>query len=112
MSRVAKSLCIGFFGALVGCTKPDEPKNTKMNPTELHEGDFGTCCDDLSDCMAQPNSMFRVEENGTLFLTIGYVETEQGPGWFDQAVIFCPFCGKRLQDRATIAKNAADPSNQ
>jgi hypothetical protein len=70
-------------------------------------GDFGTCCKDLRDAMSSPpQSLFRVEDNGVLYLTIGYAETEEGPGWFDQAVLFCPFCGRQLQDRETIARKA------
>ena len=39
-----------------------------------------------------------------LYLTVGYVQTPEGPGWFDQALIFCPFCGTKLQDRDEIQK--------
>jgi len=53
-----------------------------------------------------PNSMFRVEKNGVLYFTVGYVATEQGPGWLDQAVIFCPFCGKQLQSKEDIARKS------
>jgi len=53
-----------------------------------------------------PNSMFRVEGNGVLYLSVGYVMTENGPGWFDQAVLFCPFCGAQLQTRESIAAAA------
>jgi len=49
-------------------------------------------------------TMFRVETNGVFYLSIGYVQTEQGTGWFDQAVIYCPFCGVQLQDRNEIAQ--------
>jgi hypothetical protein len=51
--------------------------------------------------------MFRIEENGVLYLTVGYVETERGPGWFDRAIIFCPFCGKQLQSNEEIAAKSA-----
>lgn len=68
---------------------------------------FGSCCDELAEVMnAIPNSFFRVEENGVLYLTIGYVETDEGPGFFDQAVLFCPFCGKELQTRLEIAQKS------
>jgi hypothetical protein len=64
---------------------------------------FGTCCGDLHGAMkSPPNSFFRVEDNGVLYLTVGYVQTERGPGWFDQAVLYCPFCGVKLQDREEI----------
>ena len=66
------------------------------------------CCKDLSDAMtAPPQSFFRVEENGVLYLTIGCVQTSEGPGWFDHAVMFCPFCGQKLQDRDEIRRRSA-----
>jgi hypothetical protein len=62
------------------------------------------CCRDLQEATTSPdNSFFRIEENGVLFLTIGYTQTEQGTGWFDQAILYCPFCGKTLQTRDEIA---------
>ncbi len=69
---------------------------------------FGDCCKDLVDAMHKPqNSFFRVEDNGVLYLAVGYVQTEQGPGFFDQAVLFCPFCGTELQTRDEILKKVA-----
>jgi hypothetical protein len=69
--------------------------------------EFGSCCKDLKDAMnVPPNSFFRVEDNGILYLTIGYVPTEDGPGFFDQAVKFCPFCGTKLQDADEIRRTA------
>jgi hypothetical protein len=66
------------------------------------------CCKDLSDALTTPpQSFFRVEENGVLYLTIGYVQTTEGPGWFDHAVMFCPFCGQKLQDRDEIRRRSA-----
>ena len=49
-----------------------------------------------------PHSHFRVEDSGVLYLTIGYAPTDQGPAWFDQAILHCPFCGTKLQDRDAI----------
>ncbi len=54
-----------------------------------------------------PNSFFRIEDNGVLYLTVGYIESQEGPGWFDQAVLFCPFCGTKLQSREEIRQRAA-----
>ena len=54
-----------------------------------------------------PESFFRVEENGVLYVSVGYVPTKSGPGFFDQAVLFCPFCGAQLQDREEIARRTA-----
>ena len=50
--------------------------------------------------------MFRVEDNGVLYFTVGYVDTEEGRGWFDPAVIYCPFCGSQLQSREDIARKS------
>jgi hypothetical protein len=70
--------------------------------------EFGTCCKDLREAMTGvAESFFRVEGNGVLYLTVGYVPTEHGPGFFDQAVIYCPFCGRQLQTVEEIAARAA-----
>jgi len=71
------------------------------------ESNFGSCCKDLSDAISgPPNSTFRMEENGVLYMAVGYVNTERGLGWFESAVLFCPFCGTRLQERAEIQRKA------
>ena len=65
---------------------------------------FGSCCEDLRNAMTTPpNSLFRIEENNVLYLTVGFAETPQGTAWFDHAVIFCPFCGSQLQTRDEIS---------
>jgi hypothetical protein len=75
-----------------------------MTAESLRPSPFGSCCRDLKDALEQPpNSFFRVEDCGVLYVTIGYVQTDQGPGFFDQAVIYCPFCGRQLQSRADVA---------
>ncbi len=75
---------------------------------EIYEGDFGTCCNYLNDAMHQPpNSFIFMGENGVLYMTIGYIQSEKGPGFFDHAVIFCPFCGKKLQMGEEIAKKSS-----
>ena len=51
-------------------------------------------------------SFFRVEDNGVLYLAVVYIPTVDGPGFFDTAVIFCPFCGHWLQDKQEIARRA------
>ena len=65
---------------------------------------FGSCCSDLQMAMTEPpNSMFRVEQSGVLFLSVGYIQSSSGSvGWFDSAVMFCPFCGKALQTRDEV----------
>ncbi len=75
--------------------------------SSLYKGKFGTCCKDLAEAMSiPPNSFFFVSKNAVLYQTVGYEQTEQGPGWFDQAVIFCPFCGKQLQSKEEIASKS------
>jgi len=79
----------------------------------IHKGEFGSCCKDLSDAMnGLPNSFFFTEENGVLLLAVGYAETENGPGFFDQAVIYCPFCGKQIQDKKDLALKAQENSQE
>jgi hypothetical protein len=72
----------------------------------IHRGDFGTCCVDLQQCLEQPNCLFHVSEDGSFYLAIAFIQTEEGTGWFDQAVLYCPFCGKQLQDRQELADKA------
>ena len=55
-----------------------------------------------------PNSFFRVEDNGVLYLTVGYVRTEQGTGFFDHSVIYCTFCGTKLQDQEEIRRKSVE----
>jgi hypothetical protein len=76
-------------------------------PSMIHQGEFGSCCKDLKESMEMPhNSMFRIEDNDVLYLTIGSINTPEGKGWFDRAVIFCPFCGKQLQTRDDIQRKS------
>ncbi len=67
---------------------------------------FGSCCEDLAEAMTRPeNPTFFAEESGVLYLSIGFAETEEGLTWFDMAAIYCPFCGKQLQDKDKIDQN-------
>ena len=66
---------------------------------------FGDCCVDMRGAMSlEVTRLLRVEDNGVLYMSVGVADTAEGPAWFDQAVIFCPFCGAKLQDRADIAR--------
>jgi hypothetical protein len=81
----------------------------KRNP---HQGEFGSCCKELRAALSDvPKSLFHVSPEGVFYLSVGVAETEEGVGWFDQAVIFCPFCGRQLQDPQEIAANARDRSS-
>lgn len=78
-------------------------KNEKRNIIEFVP--FGTCCEDLKKGMTIPeNTFFYVSEEKVLYLSVGYTNTEQGTAWFDQAVIYCPFCGTKIQDKKVISK--------
>ena len=66
---------------------------------------LGACCKELAEVLRLPNSLFRIEPNGVLYLSVAFAETSQGTGWYDQAPLFCPFCGAQIQNRVTI-KNA------
>ncbi|MFL6621433.1 MAG: hypothetical protein ACJ8J7_13785 [Sulfurifustaceae bacterium] len=72
-----------------------------------HNGPFGSCCANLFTAMKEPpHAFFYVGKNDVFYLTVGYTRTEQGLGWFDHAVIYCPFCGKALQSREDIARKS------
>jgi len=70
---------------------------------------FGTCCKDMSEALTLPEQRFLFvrEDTGVLYLTVGGVKTDQGMGWFDQAVLFCPFCGTQIQTRDEIKSATA-----
>ena len=82
-----------------------------MSLFSMRPAEFGSCCKDLGEAMAIPQQkFFRASETGVLYLTVGSVETEQGTGWMDQAVLFCPFCGRPLQTKEEIRlKTASTP---
>jgi hypothetical protein len=67
---------------------------------------FGACCKEMNDALTIPGQRFFFVQgdNGVLYLTVGGVKTDRGMGWFDQAVLFCPFCGTQLQTREEIAR--------
>ena len=65
---------------------------------------FGTCCKDLEDAMLTPPNTFFLVSQEILYMSVGYANTEKGTAWFDQAIIYCPFCGVKLQDKKDISK--------
>jgi len=100
------TIILFLISIFMSCTSTNTNSN-KMdtNGANIYHGAFGTCCQELKDAMDTtkvPNSFFLIGENGVFYQTVGYVNTEKGPGFFDQAVIFCPFCGKKLQDKDVI----------
>jgi hypothetical protein len=45
-------------------------------------------------------------------MAVGYAQTERGVGWFDHAVMFCPFCGTRLQTPDEVKRRSDDYRSQ
>ena len=71
----------------------------------VHEGAFGSCCKDLADSMATPSqSMFRVEDNGALYFTVGYVDTVRGTRLVRSGRDVLSICGTQLQTKDGIKK--------
>jgi hypothetical protein len=101
-----KILSFPMLLVIVGTIANSAPPSKKGVAPKMSGHHFGSCCKDLSDAIKVENSFFRVESNGVLYFTVGYVKTAQGPGFFDQAVLFCPFCGKQLQTKADIASRS------
>ena len=111
--------CIRLAAETAACFKRIWKQKTFFSNAELPDGscenekaeggeegmtkEFGSCCVVLHDAMTHPpNSLFRVD-GGVLYLAVGYSDTEGGIGWFEQAVLFCPFCGTALQTKDEIA---------
>lgn len=68
----------------------------------------GFCCDGLEYVvMGLPEEAiptFFGTDDGKLMVTVGIVPTEEGLGYMDHAVAFCPFCGTGLQARNLAEK--------
>ncbi len=75
----------------------------------MNNAKFGSCCNELHEAMATPpTSMFHVDEDdGVLYLKVGYAPANSGTSWFEQPVIFCPFCGTMIQDEVEVQRRAA-----
>jgi hypothetical protein len=62
----------------------------------------------MADAIRQPpNKFIRIDENGIFALTVGYAMTDGGPGWFDRAVLYCPFCGASVQSLEEVRMRVA-----
>ncbi|NKF34553.1 hypothetical protein HER21_49935, partial [Pseudomonas sp. BGM005] len=46
-------------------------------------------------------------DNGVIMMVVGLVQTEEGLGYLDQAILHCPFCGTKLQDAKAIAEKVS-----
>ncbi|MHC2359520.1 hypothetical protein [Rhizobium leguminosarum] len=69
------------------------------------------CCDSLKGVVAdlpEPTAptVYRAD-NGVLMMVVGLVQSEEGLGYLDQAILHCPFCGTKLQDAKAIAEKVS-----
>lgn len=72
--------------------------------TTAAPGRFGDCCEDMADALGfEDGKTLTTNAEGVLYLTVAAVETDDGPGFYDIAVSFCPFCGVQLQSDAEVA---------
>jgi hypothetical protein len=65
--------------------------------SQMHS--LGICCADLSDALALPDqrSFFTYGKGGVLFMTVVAVQRDGSTGCVNQAAMFCPFCGTRME---------------
>lgn len=66
------------------------------------------CCNSLKGVVADlpepaAPTVYRAD-NGVLMMVVGLVQSEEGLGYLDQAILHCPFCGTKLQDAKAIAE--------
>ncbi|CCE97633.1 hypothetical protein N181_19270 [Sinorhizobium fredii USDA 205] len=69
------------------------------------------CCDTLREVAAElpepAEPTVYISEDGVLMMVVGIVQTEEGLGYMDHAVMHCPFCGTKLQDPEAIAEKVS-----
>ena len=61
---------------------------------------FGTCCETLLNVLESQEfePLISVGDDGVLYTSIGIVDMEDDEaGMVEYPVVFCPFCGTRLQ---------------
>jgi hypothetical protein len=80
----------------------------------MNRSKFGDCCKDLKHAMTVPQgeSLFHVAKDGILFMAVGFVQTDSGVGWYESAVIFCPFCGTKIQDKENLKQSAGPAGDE
>ena len=79
----------------------------------MRDAPLGSCCTTMQEVLALPNPLVRIEDNGVMYLAVGYMNTPQGGmGWFDQAPFFCPFCGAAIQKADAIREAAQGRPNK
>jgi hypothetical protein len=76
-------------------------------------GTFGSCCVELKEAMSGQDFEPLIVEgpDGILYMSVGIVdlEDEDEPGMVDHPLLFCPFCGTRVQTIEEVqAKSTAE----
>jgi len=66
------------------------------------------CCDALREVAAElpapaAPTIYR-SDDGVMMMVVGLIQTEEGFGYLDQAIVHCPFCGINLQDTKAAEK--------
>lgn len=91
---------------------------TASEPSEGLSGihAFGSCCDELKEAMSGEDfePLITVGDDGILYLSLGLIELDDDEaGMVDHPMLFCPFCGTKLQSAEDIrsvngGENGAD----
>ncbi len=89
---------------------------------------FGSCCQDLKEVLEAEDfdPLVYEAEDGVLYLSVGILDVEdgsngdaseasdeddddeEGSGFLDHPVYFCPFCGTKLQTPEEVEAKAHD----
>ena len=87
-----------------------------------HGSKFGKCCTDLKEVLEAEDfdPLMYEAEDGVLYLSVGILDIddgsadqssedeEEGSGFLDHPVYFCPFCGTKLQTPEEVEAKAHD----
>ena len=72
-----------------------------MMTETMEDDDF--CCSHFRDAATYPPHSFFRNENGVTILAVGFARTLEGPAFYDQAILYCPFCGSQLHTAQEVA---------
>jgi len=72
---------------------------------------FGSCCEALKEAMeGDENSVPLIaEDDGVLFMSVALLQDDDDTGnTYDTPVLFCPFCGTKLQTAQEVEAKMAN----
>ena len=88
---------------------------------EARSSKFGNCCQDLKEVLEAEDfdPLVYEAEDGVLYLSVGILDIDdggdtagededEGSGFLDHPVYFCPFCGTKLQTPEEVEAKAHD----